>query len=105
MCRFQQLYCDVHGHIIRCRECRHYQLLFNRTVLSLTEKEFQKFIAVTEAYKNEEEPAPALKEIVLPTPCKGVYMVLSSEGLLQLSHMLQNADAECKTLSLLQLFE
>lgn len=105
MCRFQQLYCDVYGYVARCRECGHYQAGFNRTVLLLTEKEFQKFAAVTEAYKSDEEAAPAVKEIILPTPCKGVYTVLSSEGLRQLSHMLQTADAECKALSLLQLFE
>ena len=104
MCRFRQLHCDVHGYVIRCQECRHYQLMFNRTVLSLTEKEFQTFITVTEAYKSDEEDSPTLREVVLPTPCKGVYMMLAGDQVLQLFYMLQTADAECKTLSLLQLF-
>lgn len=105
MCQFQQLYCDAYGYVIRCTECQHYQLSFNSTVLSLTESEFQRFLVVAEAYKDDKNVAQELKQIILPTPCKGVYMVLSGDQLVHLSNMLETADAECKALSLLQLFQ
>lgn len=105
MCRFQRLYCDSQGYVIRCHECRHYQLLFNRTVLSLNEEEYQTFLETIAARKLNLEGAAAQKETVLPTPRKGVYLLLPDEQLERLYRMVEEADTERKALSMLQLFE
>ena len=105
MCQFQQLYHDSEGYVIRCNECRHYQLLFNRIIFSLDEEEYQTFLISIAACKLDLQQDTSQKEIVLATPRRGVHLLLSQGQVAQLYCMLEEADTERKTLSFLQLFE
>ena len=104
MCTFQELYKGDEGYVIRCKGCQHYQLVFAGVVLSMNEDEFKKFTRVVEACREDYLTCSATGDRPLPTMRQGVHLLLNQQKITQLSAMLQAADAEAQTQSLLQLF-
>lgn len=101
MCQFQQLANHESGYIVRCIECRHYQVHFARMILTLTEQEFSQLYKELEFMK-----ANTLDEqvLVLNTPKKEVHLVLSDRDVAGFYEMAENADNEIKALRLVELF-
>jgi uncharacterized protein DUF6686 len=106
MCEFQSLYFGEDGYVVRCRECNHYQLAFCRTMLTLTEGEFQEFRSIVEFRYTEIENSfiePG-KSIILETPLKEVHMLLSPIETRRFLEILEHADTELKAQGLINLF-
>ena len=101
MCQYQQLASHENGYIIRCIECRHYQVHFARMILTLSEQEFLQLYKELESMK-----ARIFEEqvLVLKTPKKGVHLVLSDTDLVRFCEMAEIADNEIKAQHLLELF-
>src|SRR5687767_5693777 len=104
MCQFQHLYNNDAGYIIRCKDCRYYQVLFNGIVLSLNEREYQKFLDIIASCENDIALDEEQHNLFIPTPRQGVHLFLSANEINELKQMMESADSENKALSLLELF-
>lgn len=104
MCQFQELYKGEEGCVIRCKGCRHYQLVFGGVVLSMNESEFKKFMRVVAACREDYLTCTVTGDLPLPTMRQGVHLLLNQQKIMQLNAVLHAADAEAQTQSLLQLF-
>lgn len=105
MCQFKQLYSSGTGYVIRCNQCNNLQVLFDGTMLSISEDEFETFLVHVRHHAGKEMPPdPGIKSIVLATPRQGVHLVLSAREFRLLQNMLEEADVERKTLEMLELF-
>lgn len=105
-CDFQFLcYCDE-GYIVRCKQCRHYQIAFISTLITVDEANFTVFCshvrnkaAHNYAYINRDA-----KIIIIPTSASDVNLLLTPNELSRLYGMLEEADNEIKMQELLGLF-
>ncbi len=107
MCNYQTLFHnDNSGYVVRCKECENIQIGFGNLMLTVNESEFDSFHKWLKQMLDEQ--ASDIKEtircIVIPTPCDGVKLLLSLRELRQFDHMLEEADTELKSSSLLNLF-
>lgn len=107
MCEFQSLYHNNDGYVVRCNICGHYQLGFASTLLTLTKNDFTTLCEIVDhkittkiSYENENS-----KSILIPTPYQGVRILLTRAELQQLYTMLDEADVEEKSQSLISLFK
>lgn len=94
------------GYVIRCRQCRHYQILFGNTLRSVTEAEFKKLVYEV-SRRNVQEPEmvnPDERSIVIPLVKPGTHMVLSTLEFAAFLHLMEAAEAEATALELLNLF-
>lgn len=105
MCSLQQLHQSKEGHVVHCRGCRHYQLLFGGVVLSMSEEEFQKFNKAVTAFKNDLLLCDNDCDVPMPTMRQGVHLLLNQHKIANLHALLEAADAEAKALEMMQLFQ
>lgn len=108
MCSYQTLYhSDKSGYVVRCNECENIQVGFGNLMLTVNESEFDSF-RVWLKKMLDEQSATDIKEtircIVIPTPCDGIKLLLSLRELREFDQMLEEADTELKSFSLLKLF-
>lgn len=106
MCKFQSLYFEDDGYVVRCNHCGHYQVGFSSTMLTLADKEFQQFYAQLK-HKCVETVSAATahcKVVILKTPSPGVCMMLTRGEAIRFAEILEQADTEMKALSLMRLF-
>ena len=107
MCHYQTLYYQENtGYVIRCAQCDKIQMSFGNFVISLDPPEFLNFCDWIAKVKSEQAPPPnpLLKTLMIPTPCEGLQLFLSSRELGELHEMLEIADTELKSSELLKLF-
>lgn len=106
MCQFQELAVNEAGYVIRCAECRHYQVFYNNSIISLTQPEFEtwlrqiNYIAAQPGQMEDDQK----RTVVLPTPKAGVHLYVTPFELIQLKLLMDAADDEVKALALIQLF-
>ena len=106
MCQFLNWYANEDGYVVQCRDCMHFQLSFGTTMLTLSEEQFQTFVAIV-AYKKQEMVSlqdSNCKNIIVPTPSNSVNIILNEKDLNFLYDMTQTADNEVKANQLLSLF-
>jgi hypothetical protein len=108
MCSYQTLFHnDNSGYVVRCKECENIQIGFGNLMLTVNDTEFESFHKWLKQMLDE-QAASDIKEtircIVIPTPCDGIKLLLSLRELRQFDHMLEEADTELKSFSLLKLF-
>lgn len=106
MCNFKQWSHSKHGYIIQCEDCKHFQLCFGTTMLTLREEEYIQFSEWV-VYKQESLvplPDKNLKCISLPTICPQVQVLVTEKELGNLYSLVQEADNEMKVNQLLSLF-
>lgn len=106
MCQFKNWYADEGGYVIQCVDCKHFQVSFGTTMLTLDEQQFD-VLTKTALQKKELHvcmPDPDCKCIILPTPSNSVHIILSERELLHLHEMTQAVDVEIKTNCMLSLF-
>lgn len=106
MCRFKNWYQDEGGYIIQCEDCRHFQVSFGTSMLTLDENQYSEFLKMVTAKKTDHVPMhnPDCKCIILPTPAPNIHIILTENELLHLYEMIQAADTEIKTEQLISLF-
>jgi len=106
MCEFQSLYYDDDGYVVHCRDCGCYQLAYGNTMLSLDAAAYEALcLAVKKKYRNVDFSASGnTRNIVIPAPAKGLYLLLTRQEAFRLQEILEEADTERMTQSLLALF-
>lgn len=106
MCKFQSLYFEDDGYVVRCNHCGHYQVGFSSTMLTLSEIEFQHFFKQVKNKSNETsgESTAHCKVIILKTPSPGICMMLTCREASHFREILEQADSEMKALGLMRLF-
>jgi len=106
MCRFKNWYQDESGYIIQCEDCRHFQVSFGTSMLTLDEMQYSEFLKIVTAKKMDHVQMhnPDCKCIILPTPSHNIHLILTENELLHLHEMVQAADIEIKTQQLISLF-
>lgn len=105
-CEFQSLYFGDEGYVVRCKQCGHYQVAFMSIILTLTENDFIAFCSIVKSKSVEmDEVMPEhCKCVVIRTPAEGICFLLTRNEASRFSVMLEEADTEAKTLSLIKLF-
>jgi hypothetical protein len=108
MCQYHTLYHDADkGYVVRCEDCGRLQLGFGNLILTFSLEDFEAFRCWMLRIRSEQEvvPNPCLRNIVIPSPCEGVKLVLSLRELDEFNHMLEAADTERRSLDLIELFQ
>lgn len=107
MCSYQTLFHDDNsGYVVRCKECENIQVGFGNIMLTVNENEFNSFRNWLKKIKDEQSPdqKETVRCVVMPTPCEGVKLLLSIRELREFDNMLEEADTELQSSSLLKLF-
>lgn len=76
-------------------------------MLTVNESEFESFRSWIKKIMDEQLSAnmkETIRSIVIPTPCEGIKLLLSLRELRDFDHMLEEADTELRSSSLLKLF-
>ncbi|MEI6950109.1 DUF6686 family protein [Paraflavisolibacter sp. H34] len=108
MCQIQTLYHDQQvGYVVRCPDCAKLQIGFGNLVLTLDPDGFDQLHRQVRCTLREYIPCPnkAAKNIMLHTNHEACKLILSEEELLDLHHMLEEADNERQARQLLELFQ
>lgn len=107
MCSYQTLFHDNNsGYVVRCKECENIQVGFGNIMLTVNENEFGSFRNWLKKVRDEQSPdqKETVRCVVIPTPCEGVKLLLSLRELREFDNMLEEADTELQSSSLLKLF-
>lgn len=107
MCQYQTLFHDADtGYVIRCKACDRIQVGFANLLLTFREEDLAPFLRWIHRIRNEQQSGlnSVVRSIVIPSPCEGVSLLLNLQELDSLIHMLEMADAEWRSLQLIQLF-
>lgn len=106
MCRFKSWFQDEGGYVIQCEDCRHFQVSFGTTMLTLDEHQFQHFNCLVQSKKECHVlmQDPDCKCIILPTTSELVHIIVSEREFAHISDMLQVVDTEMKAEALIKLF-
>lgn len=107
MCNFQTFYSNNDGYVIRCKDCGNYQVAYLSTLLTLTPNNFETLRTVVKhkCIADSSLVYDNAKSIVIPTPAKDFKILLTQKEAIQFSTILEEADTEEKTISLLELFQ
>ncbi len=108
MCTYHTLYHnDMNGYVIRCNECENIQIGFGNLMLTVNEVEFDSLRTLLKVIledHNTNEIRETVRHIVIPTPCEGMKLLLSYRELRSFDQMLEEADTELQSSSLIKLF-
>lgn len=108
MCSYRVLFQnDAIGYITQCRSCKQYQVAFGTVLLTMTEERFPRFINMVHSVYARQNPSQhtfATKNITIPLPAEGSYLLFSMSELDDLCQMLEQADNEARALAMLELF-
>ncbi|WP_447642072.1 MULTISPECIES: DUF6686 family protein [Chitinophagaceae] len=107
MCDLKPLYVGEEGYVAYCRHCGYHHVCFGTMLMNLSPMGLGIF---TEKLKNMEGESYEvfgydLKNIVIPIPASGAYMVLTQKEAKRLLAILEEADSEMKAIQLLDLFK
>lgn len=109
MCTYQTLYhSNKSGYIIRCEDCEKIQVAYSNLVMTFERNDFDSFRSLIAKIKNGRHPmsgSPAVRSIMIPSPCQGIQLLLSYNELTEFSTMLEEADNELQSLELIKLFD
>lgn len=106
MCEFKYLFSGEDGYVVRCKNCAHYQLAFASFMLTLSHGEFQSFCELVKykCQRVDDVLTGYSKTVLLQTSAPGVFVLLTKDEVLRLHEMLEEADNEERSVSLLSLF-
>lgn len=105
-CEYQSLYYGDEGYVVKCRKCGYYQVAFISTMLTLTGDDFQVLRELVKQKCSEADLSfsEQSKSVVLQTPSQRVCLLLTRKEALVFFDILEEADNEARTQSLLSLF-
>jgi cephalosporin hydroxylase len=103
MCNLKVLHHNEHGHVVQCANCRHLQIGYGTTVISMDTDEFEKFNnAISESYEEYKNAHfSEFKNITMHTPYKQIRLVFSPRDLMLLQDLLGQAGIMMEVNSLL----
>jgi hypothetical protein len=108
MCHYQTLYHNEKtGYAVRCTECEKIQVAFGNLVMTFNREDFNDFrfwikkISGNQLAHNN----PAIRCIMVASPCQGIQLLLSAAELAELVTLLECADTELQSLHLISLFD
>lgn len=108
MCSYRVLFQnDETGYITQCKTCKHFQLAFGTVFLHFSQESFPRFISMiqaADAQHQHQQHSFTTKNITIPLPAEGAYLLFSRAELSDLCNMLEQADTEMRALQLLELF-
>ena len=106
MCDFNNLSADENGFILQCKSCRNYQIGFGSVLFSLNKTDYKKFCLMIAdiSEKDFNHERSNTRHIVIPTPYYGVNLLLCKFEILQLKDLINSAEQEEVTRSMLALF-
>ena len=107
MCQYQTLFHnDKIGYVIRCAECEKIQVGYSNMLLTFGMEDFEAFRSWLRKLMDEHTPPPSdtLRCILIPTPCEGMKLLLSTRELKDFNSMLEKADTELRSLAMIKLF-
>jgi hypothetical protein len=108
MCRYSTLFHDNRiGYVVHCSECGKIQVGYGNLVFSLAIEDFESFNWWLHKIKEDLDPSRSetLRNIVIPTPCEGMKLLLSRRELTDFNTMLESADTELRSLQMIRLFD
>lgn len=106
MCEFRSLYYSDNGYVVQCKDCGYYQVSFGNTMLSLSTADYSALYKVVQSKRNYIDFASFenTRNIVIPTPSQGFFMMLTKEETDRFHQMLEAADTEEKAQQLMAMF-
>lgn len=106
-CQFQTLYTGEDGYVVRCKECGHYQLAYLCVMVTLGEKEFRSFRRMIQQHYEDslQLTNDHCKCVVVQTPATGTNFLFSRREIKRFTELLDEADTEESTQSMLALFQ
>ncbi len=107
MCNYQTWFHDDSiGYVVECNECKKIQAGFGNLMVTFTHKDFENFRRYLLQITENRQPAASrkIKSVVIQTPSDGICFLLSEEELMGLQQMVEYADTEMKSASLIKLF-
>jgi len=107
MCEFRSLYYNDDGYVVQCKDCGYYQLAYGNTMLSLSGEDFRKMRSIVKMKQMEVDFAASenTRNVVIPTPSPGQYLLLTKEESNRFHEILEAADNEEKAQELIALFQ
>jgi hypothetical protein len=108
MCRYNTLFHDDQtGYVVHCSECGKIQVGYSNLVFTFGMEDFESFRWWLQKIKDDLRPSQceAVRNIVIPTPCEGMKLLLSRRELGDFNSMLESADTELRSLQMIRLFE
>jgi hypothetical protein len=107
MCEFLSLYYKDDGYVVQCKDCSYYQLAFGSTMLSLSPEDFEMLTRVVRNKFNEIDFnfSENARNVVIPTPSHGLFMLLTKEEANRFHEILEAADTEAKAQQMLAMFQ
>lgn len=106
-CNFQYLFKGHQGYIVRCNQCRYYQIAFGCVMLTISYEEFNDlYTQVKHQYNNTQLfcSDADTKSIIINTANSNYNIIVSPAEITGLYEMFDQADNEIKALDLLELF-
>lgn len=107
MCDFNNLYTSDKGFVLRCKKCGYYQIGFAGLMLSLNDEDYLHLGEIITHLAAKELPSDAMetRHIVIPSPYYGVNLLLCPREIRILERILNEANSESLTQSMLALFK
>lgn len=108
MCRYQTLYLNEKtGYAVQCEECEKIQVAYSNLVMTFERKDFDAFHGWVKKIRNTQPvpECPAVRSIMISSPCQGIQLLLSYHELNEFCDMLETADTELQSLALIKMFD
>lgn len=105
-CKFQTLYSGEDGYVVRCRECRNYQLAYLCVMITIGATEFQAFCRTVQQHYLDSLSLQSddCKCVVIETSAANTCFIFSRREIKRFAQLLEEADNEEKAQELLELF-
>ncbi len=98
---------DNTGYVVRCNECEKIQIGFSNLMMTFSLDDFAGFRKWLQKLLSEQDLSEkqTIRNIVIPTPCEGMKILLSIRELRDFNKMLDTADTELQSLEMIRLFD
>ncbi len=106
MCQFQKLYFDNNGYVVRCKDCNTYQIAYQGALLNFSPAELDEFKSEIRKKLDHTHPGHPAKTkcIILNLQSESMKLILTLEETNILWDILEEADTEFKTTTLIEMF-
>jgi len=107
MCEPITLFESRDGYVVRCKHCGYTQVAFGTTLINIEMPDFQIFLEMVRKICNEDEVRRGedVKNILIPTSCHEIFIILTPAEVFRLLIILERADDEIKASQLFHLFD
>ncbi len=105
MCNYQTWFqADEDVYVLQCVECNTYQLRIRNTAFMFDPPEFKKFFDIVNGLYERIKLGKNEGPVIIPAFNDGIDMLLKTDQLISLYHLLDAADTEMRTAKMTGLF-